>query len=668
MRFLVLMCLWLCVACKATVRPPFSDLHAVTDGRVTLGVVPSENEEGLQAYRLLLCKRFAVYNAVTFADRTQCLPALIDGNGQEVVIFHNSLRRSFAAKYANYAKIAAGVLLAAGAVYGVHRWFAKGSKYIDNLTSSADEALHIKKSALQEGYDKEIASIKARLDELNVDADKVDKIEQEMQEAFKQADSDALERVLVRIEGIDEQLGEGLRTRLTTRIDQESLENFAKRVAESDYIFAKQIRSNIFAPKAIKQSDLYYFGNNYREVTQMFDREVREKLTRVVAGDPSLKLNRLTVAERTILSMRIRKAQTFANVAMLRQYEMEKELLSQLSEGKLSVADMKKNLHKLTANDSLDVENHIKRVEHLSYLSGDTYSLTRTSSSFGSGSAWDLEQAKGLLADINEEDSLLGRSLPTIEQIHKIAAHREAIRRYEMESFNIKSALSEVNRKSITTYYQLYRSETHRGAALDAGRFIGRESYFWKEIMKLKPATDLYELQSQSLKKEFDVFEANLRARTSDFAATDSFLQTSRGANEELRQLLTEHQDNAVQRLREAVQALEEGNTARVQDLQQAADKERQAWGLAGLSAGFAATAVLTALDKSIWGHGEKQLGDYWSQIFSEQASFAAAAAVEDMPGCPQQAGRSFWLQGQCRRTATVPVMSAAVTEGGVVT
>ena len=54
-----------------------------------------------------------------------------------------------------------------------------------------------------------------------------------------------------------------------------------------------------------------------------------------------------------------------------------------------------------------------------------------------------------------------------------------------------------------------------------------------------------------------------------------------------MKKLLTEHQDNVVQRLREAVQAMEDGNTARVQELKQVAEKERQAWGLVGVGGRF---------------------------------------------------------------------------------
>ena len=116
---------------------------------------------------------------------------------------------------------------------------------------------------MQEAYDKEIARIKERLDEIKVAADEVDRIEQEMQEAFKEADPDALEKVLVRIESIDKKLGEGLRTRLTyslynqseaPRIDPELLDDFAKRVEKSDKVFAARIRWEKFAPQSHKKT------------------------------------------------------------------------------------------------------------------------------------------------------------------------------------------------------------------------------------------------------------------------------------------------------------------------------------------------------------------------------------------------------------------------------
>ena len=137
---------------------------------------------------------------------------------------------------------------------------------------------------------------------------------------------------------------------------------------------------------------------------------------------------------------------------------------------------------------------------------------------------------KKLLADINEEESLLGQPLPTIEKIHKIAAHKEAIRMYEMEGFELKSVLSNIDGKIGSDYLHLYMRETIQITLPDAGRKLSiKESMFWDEIMKLKD-TNTSELRLESLKKEIDIFEANLRANTLAFEASDSLLQMSRGA------------------------------------------------------------------------------------------------------------------------------------------
>ena len=194
------------------------------------------------------------------------------------------------------------------------------------------------------------------------------------------------------------------------------------------------------------------------------------------------------------------------------------------------------------------------------------------------------------------------------------------------KDFKLESALATVDSNMKGKYELLYQRETRQVVSRGAN-----ESSFWDNIMKIK-GTDTAELRLQSLKKEIEIFEANLQANTSEVEASEGLLQMGRDAVESNKKLLTEHRDNTVQRLKEAVQAIEDGNTARVQELKQAAEKERQAWGLSGLAAGLGATAMLTSLDKSIWGYGEKQLGEYWSQIFSDKASFADATAIEDMP------------------------------------
>ena len=97
--------LLLFVACKPVTRGPDSDLEAVTDGNLTLGVVAVEsNDTGAQAYRLLVCRQSSSFPKWMLEDNNRCRPALLDSQGSEVVFIHDELERDFATKYAGYGK------------------------------------------------------------------------------------------------------------------------------------------------------------------------------------------------------------------------------------------------------------------------------------------------------------------------------------------------------------------------------------------------------------------------------------------------------------------------------------------------------------------------------------------------------------------------------------
>ena len=114
--------LLLFVACKPVARGPVSDLEAVSDGNLTLGMVPVESSNGAQAYRLLICRKSASYPKWMLEDNNRCRPALLDDTGSEVVFIHDELERDFATKYTDYAKgFAVPVLIGVGvwaAVFG----------------------------------------------------------------------------------------------------------------------------------------------------------------------------------------------------------------------------------------------------------------------------------------------------------------------------------------------------------------------------------------------------------------------------------------------------------------------------------------------------------------------------------------------------------------------
>ena len=92
------------VACKPLVRQAVSDISAVSDAHLTLGVVPIERSDGMHAYLMLICKKARVYSSGMLADDNRCRVALLDHNGAEVAFLPNEFKRDFATKYKGYAK------------------------------------------------------------------------------------------------------------------------------------------------------------------------------------------------------------------------------------------------------------------------------------------------------------------------------------------------------------------------------------------------------------------------------------------------------------------------------------------------------------------------------------------------------------------------------------
>ena len=122
--------LLLLVACKPLTRAPVADLTAVTDGVLTLGMVPVEKDNGTQAYRLLVCRQSESYPKWMLADSNRCRPALLDQDNHEVVFLQDDTERDFATKYMGYGKAYGmptliAVSSAAAALFGVGPWLMK---------------------------------------------------------------------------------------------------------------------------------------------------------------------------------------------------------------------------------------------------------------------------------------------------------------------------------------------------------------------------------------------------------------------------------------------------------------------------------------------------------------------------------------------------------------
>ena len=92
------------MACKPLVRQSVSDLTAISDENLTLGIVAITHSNGTHAYRMLLCKKAEVYPPSMLADDSHCRVALHDRSGAEIAFLPNDFRRDFGTKYKGYAK------------------------------------------------------------------------------------------------------------------------------------------------------------------------------------------------------------------------------------------------------------------------------------------------------------------------------------------------------------------------------------------------------------------------------------------------------------------------------------------------------------------------------------------------------------------------------------
>ncbi len=153
--------LLLFVACKPVARAPVSELEAVTDGNLTLGMVAAESSNGAQAYRLLLCRKSASYPQWMLNDNNRCRPALLDHADNEVVFIHDELERDFATKYTGYGKgFVVPALIgigAVGALFGGGRWLLKHTP--DKLAKPVtDVSGNVRKAILENNISKKITA------------------------------------------------------------------------------------------------------------------------------------------------------------------------------------------------------------------------------------------------------------------------------------------------------------------------------------------------------------------------------------------------------------------------------------------------------------------------------------------------------------------------------
>ena len=78
-------------ACRSSYRDPESRLQAIGDGRLVLGLVSVQQDDGKHAYRMLLCLQAEHYTQAMLTDTRYCRSALLSKDGDEIVFLPNHL-------------------------------------------------------------------------------------------------------------------------------------------------------------------------------------------------------------------------------------------------------------------------------------------------------------------------------------------------------------------------------------------------------------------------------------------------------------------------------------------------------------------------------------------------------------------------------------------------
>lgn len=651
MRSLVVICLWLSVSCKPLVRSPGSDLHAVSDGRVTLGVVASENAEGLQVYRLLVCRQQIDYSdAQVFANTSKCVSALVDDNGQEVVIFADGLRRPFAAKLANYGKIALGVALVAGAVFGGYSWFhhRTGGKFIKALTDDADEVYKMRRARVEKEHNVDMDKIKERLSaefkKLGI-SDDGDLAEQMLlltpQEIFDRVVSGKLasDADLQKIEAVFKQLDEeGFDVHNPIyaggRFDKEQLDNFIQTVEGIDKSFADRLRAMQKLGRPISDSDVYYAAHRFQNSEKAFTQLMGDKLRKIEEG--SMIVNEFSPSEQAALIKRTQNYEELLIVSKLRELEIQKVALRKTKKEGVDALekDMKRlgmfrknprtgeqnNLHTITYDMDFshkmpffyrNFRQNYSNEELMVSINTDVLNKFLRSPKDGLDDY--LLQARSYeeLSELSPQE--IKRDIEKFAYAH--VGDRVATP-LKIEKFGSEAAISEDIAKLSSLLLQRRVEETRF-----AWWFL-REDKLWRKISMLNLAGDLRENDLLAISDEV----ANL---ANDISSSKGL--AGAGMSKNLTSIIQRQQEQSLKRMQEALQLAKEGRDAEVTLAVKLAKEKQQKGLLITVFSSGAAVGVLASLDKSIWSHGEKLLGDRWSQIFNEHASFTDATAVEDI-------------------------------------
>ena len=686
MRYFFLLLLLL-VSCKSAVRSPDSGLHAITDGQLTLGAVPSIDEQGQDAYRLLLCRNGHMSDN-NFSNPNVCRSALIDDEGKEVILLSNKVRRRTATKYRNYAIAAGTALLAAGGAYTGIKWYKMNPEAISKMARSSDGVLnslehqkHLEEAIVQQDklIDNLNQSIKKSMRELEsknftayLKNNEIESLQEQLSQALIKADSNQIKGIIKRFSNINKELGDELQSRIygaSGHLNPELLDSLTKRVDNIDSAFTKELQAlkvdsrfsfgargahfyqTVFTsyktvhvdsiPDIIKNFKSFIDTDGWRNY---FDDLVRQKREAAELYEAAAELHHLEDTRKAMIAIRDGE---FIDVA-----KTQADLTARDGITKFEVPP--KFLDGLDANAPFTEKFAVIKKQYKELIESgqfnDNYLKTVTSNDL-------VDFNKHVDASTLEDLYLQGTS---INNVMRLEADR--VKYYQM--FNqgkskFSRELKQVDEAIVKARELLIFRDGARSYLPDSDSAIDE---IWKKLADLKTAEDSLK-QDRILQLDKEISQLNIKMTENSQQITK---QRDLLAEAEARQLVTKSDiesrrttlDFAEQELgREQARARElteqlvkarEGEFSAIDAMEQALRDQRRRYGIdtAFIGSIAGAGAIALSLNKSIWGRGEKMVGQQtWNQIFVDDQDFTEATRVDDLPSIIRKIAQMFGQQ-----------------------
>ncbi len=643
MKLTLLIVLSTVTACTIlTKRQRTAQVHAVSDGKLTLGAVPSENEAGLSVYRLILCKNFSTFEASMLTNDKVCQAALVDDLQREVIIVPDKLRRSFATKLHGHTLAIAGVAALTLAVVGasVYKLSSKASKGAKELGKKIGVDYEKPLAAHKDKYTAVVADVEKELQKIKVSEGKKAELEKVLHQSLETANEHHLNELLANIRAIDAEAANKLEAGVFGgRVDPNILESFASRVEKLDTSFAKKLREAKVINQPLNDDGLLYFSTRANKMLDIKNKNIdlNKKLNNLL-NKKEISADYFDENEKLFLLQLHHKLSNLFSASLLHSLEVEKDLLLKLKNKEIGLEHvptvLKEEMQAITDKYTWSIDNVAEY--HLS--AGDAVTkITQAAPINSINSYGNLLQSYEMVGNLSfEEFSLLGKRDAYRNAMHNVVRH---VGSSSLEG-NINNRVRQLNLRIAKTRETLLNSTLD---SVEEGHYVTREVKMWSELESVINKSTKYRHERLTLiRQEIARFSQDIAADRKKLSNMQDTVEKMRVENAERKKLILELHDKELQKLRTAEEQLRSGRDEKFAALSKNAEANRRKWLSLGAGAGGVGAVVMVAIDKSIWGYGERQLGEHWHQIFSEEASFNNATPVKDLNGVLEKLATVF--------------------------